>query len=1134
VIAETTSRIQTKPLRPRPLSDRLRAWANVSATVGQHLDDPPAALRILAEGVRRVMETQYAALLVSVAPGILEVRAISGIDLDQLARIENNIDHPLVGWQMELLGGPVANAYLEHRDALITQASSIPNRNPFQPSDSTRAVWILPLALAPDEDCVGIMALGLSTGEPPSDDDRAFAVAFMAQVAVAVKNAQLYELERSRREREQRLRALAEAQQKVTASVGTGLELSSVADKVLATLTQLIPCDTASLFMRYGDVMRVSAIHNLPEETLGAEYALAWPLSEQMVATRKPVWLADVQADVRVVAIPAADRVRGWLAAPFVIGERIIGQVSLGSFTPNVFNEEDAELLEALAHQAALALENSQLYTEATRRLQQMATLNEISSAAIFAFDFDEVLKRLAAALRRTLRYESLALWMVTDSDGGHLLKRVESVPSGDDLAPETASFEPVQWGQGLVGRVAASGQALWVTSPQSENDEPVVPSPETPGSQLCVPVRTNERVIGVIDVRSQRYNAFNETDVHLLSVVAGQMARALESARLYAAERRRTEETLVLLDVAEAISSSFDLTDMLNTAARRTAQVCRVDMCIVLLLDADDSHFKLAGRAVSPDSAYTLDWIGFNTILQDFEVSDTPRMMETLTVGQPRVVSASELSGPLWQFFTGETPLNMLLLVPLRVSDRSLGLMILGNFRLHDDFDARQVSLTAAIGRQLAVAVDALQLREVETERTGYLGVLYQVSRSISATLDPDAVLSAAVREIVVRFPYSLASILIMDSAHGELEQRAAAGLSSHLIPVGYRHPINTGLIGHVARTGQTYVSNNVDTDPYFTRTYEAETGAELVVPLKREGRVIGVLNLEKPSGGRFLESEIMAMETLAGQVAAALENAYLYARTSQTVKELSDSLEQLKQTQVQLVQSAKLAAVGQLAAGVAHEINNPLTTISGFSELLLGELPEDSPLHNDLTMIRRESQRARDVVRRLLDFARQSGPHREPADLNDVVRETVTLMKNAAITKSVNVLELYAPDLPWARMDVNQIKQVVLNLLNNAVQAMPKGGTLTVATEYYDIESPGLRLRLADTGIGIPRENLERVFEPFFTTKPPGEGTGLGLALSYTIVRDHGGRIEVNSVVNKGTTFVVWLPIKDELTEL
>jgi two-component system NtrC family sensor kinase len=291
----------------------------------------------------------------------------------------------------------------------------------------------------------------------------------------------------------------------------------------------------------------------------------------------------------------------------------------------------------------------------------------------------------------------------------------------------------------------------------------------------------------------------------------------------------------------------------------------------------------------------------------------------------------------------------------------------------------------------------------------------------------------------------------------------------------------------------------------------------------------VIGVLNLEKPVGGRFVEAEIMAMETLAGQVAAALENAQLYARTESAVHGLSDSIEQLKQAQIQLIQSAKLAAVGQLAAGVAHEINNPLTTISGFSELLLNDLPVDSPMRNDLTMIRRESQRARDVVRRLLDFARQSAPHRDPADLNELVRETVMLMRNAAVTKNVNVMELYAADLPWARIDVNQFKQVVLNLLNNAVQAMPRGGTLTVVTESNDRDVPGVCLRVADTGMGIPRENVDRIFEPFFTTKPPGEGTGLGLALSYTIVRDHDGTIEVNSIPGKGATFIVWLPVGD-----
>jgi signal transduction histidine kinase len=1106
----------TRPLTPRirTLSDRLRAWADVIAAVGQRLEDPPAVLRILTEGVRRVMDVPYSALLVTVEPGVLEVRAMSGMDPETLAQIEATIGHPLVGWRVRLEPGPVARAYFERHDTLNTEADADPFTSSLFSLLNIRSQWNLPLTISADEDCVGIIVVGRASAEPPTDDDDAFAAAFMTQTAVAVRNVELYETERHRRQKEERLRAIAEAQQQVTATVGTTLDLMDVATRVLSTLCRLIPCDTGSLLMRYGDVMRVCAVENLPADQIGAEYVLAWPLAEQMAATRAPVWLNDVQADPRAVALPDGELVRGWLAAPLVIGERVIGQVSLGSYLPGSYNNEEAELLESLARQAALALENAQIYSEATRRLQQMATLNEISSAAISTLDFDEVVRRLAMALRRTLKYESLTLWMAMEAAGEVTLHHVDG---GDEV---------VAWGEGPVGKTAAEGTAL-VTNIVPDADAPMVVGQAGLGSQLCVPIRAADRVLGVIDARSQRLNAFTQADVHLLSVVAGQLAGAIENARLYAAERKRSEETLMLLDIAEAISSSFDLAVMLGTAARRTAQVCRVDMCVVLLLDEDEQHFQLVGRALEAEADRSLDWIAFNNILHEFDASDNPRILETLRGGQPRVVAANELAGPLWQFFSSRTPLNLLMLVPLRLSDRSIGMMIMGNYRAGQDFDARQVSLAAAIGRQLAVAVDARHLREVETERTGYLGVLYQVGRSISATLDPDKVLQAAVREIAVRFPYSLVSILILDPEKGELVQRAAAGSGSYLIQPDYRHPQGIGILGQVARTGSTYVTNDVENDPYFVRAYEAQTGAELVVPLKRDTRVIGVLNLEKPTGSRFTEAEIMAMETLAGQVAAALQNAQLYARTEKAVHELSESIEQLKQAQIQLIQSAKLAAVGQLAAGVAHEINNPLTTISGFSELMLNDLPADSPMRNDLSLVRREAQRARDVVRRLLDFARQSNPHREPADLNGMLRETVMLMRNAASTKNVNVVELYASDLPWARIDINQFKQVVLNLLNNAVQAMPRGGTLTVVTESNDRDVPGVCLRVADTGMGIEPENLQRIFEPFFTTKPPGEGTGLGLALSYSIVRDHNGKIEVNSVVGKGATFVVWIPI-------
>jgi two-component system NtrC family sensor kinase len=176
---------------------------------------------------------------------------------------------------------------------------------------------------------------------------------------------------------------------------------------------------------------------------------------------------------------------------------------------------------------------------------------------------------------------------------------------------------------------------------------------------------------------------------------------------------------------------------------------------------------------------------------------------------------------------------------------------------------------------------------------------------------------------------------------------------------------------------------------------------------------------------------------------------------------------------------------------------------------------------------LILREAQRARNVVRRLLDFARQSEPHRDPADITEAVMETVMLMSHSAANQGIHITENYEPDLPWAMLDVNQFKQVVLNLLNNAMQAMPKGGRLTVATGSQVREQvQGVWLRVADTGVGIAPPNLERIFEPFFTTKPPGVGTGLGLAVSYSIVNEHGGKIEVESTVGKGTMFRVWMP--------
>jgi signal transduction histidine kinase len=248
------------------------------------------------------------------------------------------------------------------------------------------------------------------------------------------------------------------------------------------------------------------------------------------------------------------------------------------------------------------------------------------------------------------------------------------------------------------------------------------------------------------------------------------------------------------------------------------------------------------------------------------------------------------------------------------------------------------------------------------------------------------------------------------------------------------------------------------------------------------------------------------------------------------QTQQELQARISAQREAEARLIQAAKLAAVGEMAAGVAHELNNPLTTVVGFTELALEELPADLSVRNDLDLVLKEARRARSVVRRLLDFSRQAETVRVKADLNEIVDDVLMLTKHLMQTSNVQSEIRLGENLSWVLVDRNQIKQVVINLVNNALYAMPDGGRLVVETrEQERYNRKWITLTVRDTGVGISAENLERIFEPFFTTRGDRGGTGLGLSVTYGIVTDHAGMIEVESKTGSGSTFVVWLPLDE-----
>ena len=314
----------------------------------------------------------------------------------------------------------------------------------------------------------------------------------------------------------------------------------------------------------------------------------------------------------------------------------------------------------------------------------------------------------------------------------------------------------------------------------------------------------------------------------------------------------------------------------------------------------------------------------------------------------------------------------------------------------------------------------------------------------------------------------------------------------------------------------------------PLTDKSALEKIGGKLYVPIKtRDGGLVGLLVLgEKLSQQSYSDEDGRLLEALSNHLSINLENARLYSDVLREVVERKRAEEERLELERKIQINSRLTSIGEMAAGIAHEINNPLTPILGFADMLLKrDLPED--VKDDLQIIRDSARRTADVTRRLLLFARQSKPMRTLCNINEVVETTLQLRAYHLKTNNIKVITELDLELPQTMADAGQLQQVVLNLIMNAEYAMTQthgGGNLLIKTEKKDNI---IRVLVKDDGVGISKENMERLFQPFFTTKKVSEGTGLGLSVCHGIVAEHNGRIYAESKVGKGATFIVELPV-------